>query len=236
MDHFETAVADLIAAAGPDKDSVEEAYACAQRLLAELETAEPAACQRALGGLADVLPAAPLDCAGVVALACGAGGKRRRPGTAARCAARPAAGSPGRRRGFRRRLPRARPKRSHRRRKRRRSHRALRRGDRGNTASRNHRLERAGPVRHGRHRRPVAVARRSTAGASAAGFASARPSRGRSASACAVPRGNAARAGRRGHSRAAPGDGPRLAGAHRRRFRQFPAAHAAGGCAHRRSG
>jgi hypothetical protein len=83
MNRFENAVADLIAAAGPGEDTVEEAYACAQRLLAELETADAAAQQRALAGLADVLPTAPLACAGVVALACGAlvenGGDPERP-------------------------------------------------------------------------------------------------------------------------------------------------------------
>ena len=72
MDHFEQAAADLAAAAAPDRDSVEDAYACAQRMLAELETADDAAKQRALAKLADALPAAPLGCAGVVALACGA--------------------------------------------------------------------------------------------------------------------------------------------------------------------
>ncbi len=83
MDHFENAVADLAAAAAPSADLVDDAYACAQRLLAELEAADPAACQRALGRLADVLPTAPVDCAGVVALACGAlverGGDPERP-------------------------------------------------------------------------------------------------------------------------------------------------------------
>lgn len=83
MDQFENAVADLIAAAGPGKDSVEEAYACAQRLLAELQTAAAATQQRALAGLADVLPTAPLACASVVALVCGAlvenGGDPERP-------------------------------------------------------------------------------------------------------------------------------------------------------------
>jgi hypothetical protein len=83
MDRFEQAVTDLAAAAGPDRGSVEDAYACAQRMLAELETADDAAQQRALGRLSDVLPAAPLGCAGVVALACGAlverGGDPERP-------------------------------------------------------------------------------------------------------------------------------------------------------------
>lgn len=78
MDHFENAVAEL-AAAG----SLDDAYACAQRLLAELDAADAAARQRALGRLADVLPTAPVDCAGVVALACGAlvehGGDPKRP-------------------------------------------------------------------------------------------------------------------------------------------------------------
>ena len=81
MDHFENAVAELAAAA--PADSVDDAYACAQRLLAELDGADPAARQRALGRLADVLPTAPLGCAGVVALACGAlvehGGDPERP-------------------------------------------------------------------------------------------------------------------------------------------------------------
>ena len=78
MDHFENAVAELAAAA-----SVDVAYACAQRLLAELDAAAAAARQRALGRLADVLPTASVDCAGVVALACGAlvehGGDPERP-------------------------------------------------------------------------------------------------------------------------------------------------------------
>ena len=39
MDHFENAVAELVAAAAPGADSVEDAYACAQRLLAELDMA-----------------------------------------------------------------------------------------------------------------------------------------------------------------------------------------------------
>ena len=83
MDHFENTVAELIAASGPAAASVEDAYAAAQRFLAELDTADAAAQQRALGRLADVLPTAPLDCAGVVALACGAlvehGGDPERP-------------------------------------------------------------------------------------------------------------------------------------------------------------
>ncbi len=72
MDHFEQAAADLASAAAPDRDAVEDAYAAAQRMLAELETADAAARQRALAQLADVLPKAALGCAGVVALACGA--------------------------------------------------------------------------------------------------------------------------------------------------------------------
>ena len=72
MDHFENAVAELTAASAPTTASVEDAYAAAQRLLAELDTADAAAQQRALAQLADVLPSAPLECAGVVALACGA--------------------------------------------------------------------------------------------------------------------------------------------------------------------
>jgi len=78
MDHFENAVAELAAAA-----SVDDAYAGAQRLLAELDGADAATRQRALGRLADVLPTASVDCAGVVALACGAlvehGGDPERP-------------------------------------------------------------------------------------------------------------------------------------------------------------
>ena len=72
MDHFEQAAVDLAAAAAPDRDAVEDAYAAAQRMLAEVETADAAAAQRALARLADVLPTAALGCAGVVALACGA--------------------------------------------------------------------------------------------------------------------------------------------------------------------
>ncbi len=72
MDHIEQAAIDLAAAAAPDRDAVEDAYAAAQRMLAEVETADAAACQRALARLADVLPTAALGCAGVVALACGA--------------------------------------------------------------------------------------------------------------------------------------------------------------------
>jgi hypothetical protein len=72
MNHFEQAVADLAAAAAPDRDAVEDAYSGAQRMLAELESADAAARQRALARLADVLPKAPLGCAGVVVLAGGA--------------------------------------------------------------------------------------------------------------------------------------------------------------------
>jgi len=83
MDHFEQAATDLAAAAAPGRAAVEDAAACAQRMLAELETADAAARQRALALLADALPAAPLDCAGAVALACGAlveaGGDPERP-------------------------------------------------------------------------------------------------------------------------------------------------------------
>ena len=72
MDHFEQAAVDLAAAAAPDRDAVEDAYAAAQRMLAEVETADAGPRQRALARLADVLPTAALGLAGVVALACGA--------------------------------------------------------------------------------------------------------------------------------------------------------------------
>ncbi len=72
MDHFEQASTDLAAAAAPERDALDDAYACAQRMLAEIDAADAAARQRALAQLSDVLPTAALGCAGVVALACGA--------------------------------------------------------------------------------------------------------------------------------------------------------------------
>ncbi len=227
MDHFENAVAELAVAA-----SVDDAYACAQRLLAELDWADAGAQQRALGRLADVLPTAPLDCAGVVALACGAlverGGDPERPldallGRLPEVLAGAAAFAD--------------------------ACRVRAKADDGDDA-----IERYGDevaktmpaeaVAWGAldlfASAVIAVLARSPA---ARRRARARPELAKRAGAVGdlhgtakFPGGTAARARRRRFAGVAPGVGPRLEGARRRNIRQFPAAYASGRHPYRRSG